>query len=142
MKLNNLHEAQFEVESYLSVEELESDIAQESEFIDRRTIPLIKAEELLMSMNKATARPIPASGQQVKDDLRSADAMGHGNRNQTAKLPKLEILKYSGDYTQWLPFWDKFTAVIDQSNFPVVNKFTYLQVFRSLPKTTQQPSPS
>ena len=38
MKLKNLHEAQFEVESYLSVEELESDIAQESEFIDRRTI--------------------------------------------------------------------------------------------------------
>ncbi|KAK3738950.1 hypothetical protein RRG08_006517 [Elysia crispata] len=53
--------------------------------------------------------------------------MGHGNRNQTTKLPKLEIPKYSGDYTQWQPFWDKFTAVIDQSNLPVVNKFTYLQ---------------
>ena len=75
MKLKNLHEAQFKVESYLSVEELESDIAQESEFIDRRTIPLIKAKELLMSKNKATARSIPASDQQVEDDLRSADAM-------------------------------------------------------------------
>ena len=127
MKLKNLHEAQFEVESYLSVEELESDITQESEFIDRRTIPLIKAKELLMSINKATARSIPASDQQVEDDLRSADAIGHGNRDQTTKLPKLEIPKYSGDYTKWQPFWDKFTAVIDQSNLPVVNKFTYLQ---------------
>ena len=127
MKLKNLHEAQFEVESYLSVEELESDITQESEFIDRRTIPLIKAKELLMSINRATARSIPASDQQVEDDLRSADAIGHGNRDQTTKLPKLEIPKYSGDYTKWQPFWDKFTAVIDQSNLPVVNKFTYLQ---------------
>ena len=75
MKLKNLHEAQFKVESYLSEEELESDIAQESEFIDRRTIPLIKAKELLMSKNKAIARSIPASDQQVEDDLRSADAM-------------------------------------------------------------------
>ena len=80
-----------------------------------------------MSMNKATARSIPASDQQVEDALRSADAIGHGNRDRTTKLPKLEIPKYSGDYTQWQPFWDKFTAVIDQSNLPVVNKFTYLQ---------------
>ena len=127
MKLKNLHEAQFEVESYLSVEELESDVAQEFEFIDRRTIPLIKAKEPLMRTNKATARSIPGSDQQIEDDLRSADAMGHGDSNQTTKLPKLEIQKYSGDYTQWQPFWDKFTAVIDQSNLPVVNKFTHLQ---------------
>ena len=71
MKLKNVHE----VESYLGVEELESDTAQESEFTDRRTIPLVKAKEKLNSMNKATARSIPTSDQQVEDDLRSADAM-------------------------------------------------------------------
>ena len=71
MKLKNVHE----VESYLGVEELESDTAQESEFTDRRTIPLVKAKDKLNSMNKATARSIPTSDQQVEDDLRSADAM-------------------------------------------------------------------
>ncbi|KAK3801499.1 hypothetical protein RRG08_042147 [Elysia crispata] len=71
MKLKNVHE----VESYLGVEELRSDTAQESEFTDRRTIPLVKAKEKLMSMNKATARSIPTSDQQVEDDMRSADAM-------------------------------------------------------------------
>ena len=71
MKLKNVHE----VESYLGVEKLESDTALESEFTDRRTIPLVKAKEKLNSMNKATARSIPTSDQQVEDDLRSADAM-------------------------------------------------------------------
>ncbi|RUS83530.1 hypothetical protein EGW08_008709 [Elysia chlorotica] len=56
------------------------------------------------------------------DDLssvRSTNDVGQENHKQTTKLPKLEIPRYSGDYTEWQPFWDKFTAVIDESNLPV-----------------------
>ncbi|KAK3803545.1 hypothetical protein RRG08_027822 [Elysia crispata] len=47
---------------------------------------------------------------------------------QVSRLPKLELPKFSGEYTEWQTFWDKFRAVIDSNNsIPTVNKFTYLQ---------------
>ena len=44
-----------------------------------------------------------------------------------ARLPTLELPKFSGDHTGWQPFWDKFKAVIDNSDLATVTKFTYLQ---------------
>lgn len=43
------------------------------------------------------------------------------------KLPKLELPKFFGDFTSWPTFWDKFVAVVDSTDLPPVNKFTYLQ---------------
>ena len=35
--------------------------------------------------------------------------------------------KFSGDHTDWQTFDDKFRAVIDETDIPVINKFSYLQ---------------
>lgn len=43
------------------------------------------------------------------------------------KLPRLELPKYSGDLTEWQSFWDRFEALVDQSELPDISKFSYLQ---------------
>ena len=42
------------------------------------------------------------------------------------KLPRLELPKYAGELTEWQSFWDKFEAIVDQCELPVISKFNYL----------------
>ena len=44
-----------------------------------------------------------------------------------ARLPKLELPKFSGNYLEFTSFFDKFLAIVDGSELPAVTKFTYLQ---------------
>ncbi|GFR75880.1 Pao retrotransposon peptidase family protein [Elysia marginata] len=44
-----------------------------------------------------------------------------------ARLPKLELPKFSGNYLEFTSFFDKFLAVVDKGELPAVTKFTYLQ---------------
>ena len=46
------------------------------------------------------------------------------NRNINAKLPKLVITKFKDIPTDWLRFWDQFTAEIDSADAPQVTKFS------------------
>ena len=44
------------------------------------------------------------------------------------KLPKLNITKFSGDFTQWNSFWDIFnTSVHRRTDLEGIEKFTYLK---------------
>ena len=44
------------------------------------------------------------------------------------KLPKLNISKFSGDFTQWKAFWDIFnTSVHKRTDLDQIEKFTYLK---------------
>ena len=44
------------------------------------------------------------------------------------KLPKLNISKFSGDFTQWKAFWDIFnTSVHKRTDLEQIEKFTYLK---------------
>jgi hypothetical protein len=43
------------------------------------------------------------------------------------KLPKLAITKFSGKFSDWLPFWNTFEAEIDSVDLPSVSKFGYLK---------------
>ncbi|KAJ8042497.1 hypothetical protein HOLleu_13566 [Holothuria leucospilota] len=49
-----------------------------------------------------------------------------GPNTSNAKLPKLDIKKFSGDITEWQTFWDQFKAAVDSTTLPKGNKFTYL----------------
>ena len=46
------------------------------------------------------------------------------DQNINAKLPKLVITKFKGTPTDWLWFWDQFTAEIDSADVPQVTKFS------------------
>ena len=50
-------------------------------------------------------------------------------KSKLPKLPKLVITKFNGQRTDWLRFWRKFTAEIDESDAPKITKFSYLKEF-------------
>ena len=43
-----------------------------------------------------------------------------------ARLPKLELPKFSGKVIEFQSFYDKFNALVHETNLPNVTKFTYL----------------
>ena len=50
--------------------------------------------------------------------------------SHAVNLPKLEIKKFSGEYTKWQTFMDSFTAAVDSArNLSHVEKFNYLRCY-------------
>lgn len=106
-KMETLKEAQQAVEIELETEEdLNADIAEAAEIEER-------AEKIRLKLLKARGRK---------------DASGDATSSTTAavQLPKLDLPKFSGEIIQWQPFWDTFTANIDNQDLPEVSKFAYL----------------
>ena len=46
---------------------------------------------------------------------------------QNIKLPKLQIRKFSGKFSDWFPFWNTFEAEIDSTDLAAVSKFGFLK---------------
>ena len=45
------------------------------------------------------------------------------------KLPKLELKKFNGNHSKWIPFWDTFEASVHKNeNLLLIDKFNYLNV--------------
>ena len=54
------------------------------------------------------------------------NAKGESQQNIRAKLPKLVISKFYGDFQDWQRFWGQFIETIDKTTMPSITKFTYL----------------
>ena len=114
-RLKILDDVQNDVEASLTnLEELETDIEAAADFREEKTTILMKAKHVLKDFERQTS--IQQSHRNTPSDSRS-----------DTKLPKLELPSFSGKYTDWQPFWDKFRAIVDSSTIPTTNKFTYLQ---------------
>lgn len=52
----------------------------------------------------------------------------HDNFPNCVKLAELPLKTFSGDFKQWLPFWEQFrTAVHENNALSGTDKFNYLQ---------------
>ena len=112
-RLKILDDVQSKVESELPEEEIEADVEQAGAIRD-------KAKQCLKKVMRAFVKLFP-----VQLD---SDSIYQGTSNvQGVKLPKLELPKFSGVVTEWPTFWEKFEAIVDESDIPTVSKFTYLQ---------------
>ena len=128
-RLSSLDEqqAQFELELE-DLSELEADIEETDKF--RRSARKICAE----------------AAKRLKTDSDESDNVSTSSKDNTeVKLPRLELPKFSGELTDWQSFWDRFEALVNQSDLPVISKFSYLQsllqgealsVIQGLPFTT------
>ena len=114
-RLSAYDEAQSSVELLTDSDALETEVEESEAYRDNRFSYLVKAKELL---DRKTNDAVAA-------DMESASASN--SVLHQAKLPRLELPKFSGDHTQWQSFWDKFTAIVHMSDLPSVSKFTYLQ---------------
>ena len=51
---------------------------------------------------------------------------GNNNTPQTVKLQKYTITPFSGDYKDWVRFWNQFSVEVDRSTISEISKFNYL----------------
>lgn len=114
-RLRLYDEAQSAVEELICAEDVEADTEQSELFREERIHSYVKAKEFLESMISITEKDEPIN------------STSHTSTLHQAKLPTIELPKFSGDHTQWQSFWDKFTAIVHVSDIPAVSKFTYLQ---------------
>ena len=64
-----------------------------------------------------------------EDSSSRVDSSTVGQR-PAVKLPKLEIVKFRGDYTKWQTFTDYFKAVIHSpATLSNIDKFNYLRCY-------------
>lgn len=116
-RLSNLKEAQSKLELEVEEDELEREIEAE-DFRYEKQMARRLCEERLHAPTAASeaSRVIPAS---------SVSGQSHGSQSLQARLPKLELPKFSGDITQWQSFWDHFSHIYE-TDLPVISKLTYL----------------
>ena len=102
-------QAQFEIELE-DFSELEADIEEADKF--RRSARKVRAE----------------AAKRLKTDSDENDSVSTSSKDKTeVKLPRLELPKFSGELTDWQSFWDRFEALVNQSDLPVISKFSYSQ---------------
>ena len=74
---------------------------------------------------------MPTQGQDVLPWLYASTSQFQASLpspKKTAKLPKLEVKKFSGRIQEWQEFWDSFEGAIDKNeSLAAVDKFSYLQ---------------
>ena len=111
-KMDAFDAAQSAYEMEVEDEEVEKCIEEASNFRDNISSSVLKATTLLKAKS-----PKVESGDGKSNSDYSSLKVG-------VNLPKLDLPKFDGTIKDWQPFWDKFTAVIDDSELPSVNKFT------------------
>lgn len=109
-RLAALDEVQAEIEVELDPEDLEADLDAAHQFREETTARLAAARQKL---------------QESDEDVRSVRS-GESTSAARAKLPKLELPKFRGEVTEWQTFWDQFTSHIDETDMPLISKFSYL----------------
>ena len=114
-------EAEIEVENLVAVENLDAEIDAAADY--RETANTAKLS-LVKAWNKA--HPPQQQQQQVTAPSEaSVNSRGESNKPK-ARLPKIELPKFSGDVLKWTPFWQQYEACIDKEELPAVTKFNYL----------------
>ena len=115
-RIRNLDEAQATVEFELEESDIEEDIVKAADFRNNVRQIRIQAAKILTDLTC------------IKEDSNSNHSVAASSANTVeAKLPKLELPTFSGDVTTWMPFWEQFQVVIDDTELPDVSKFSYLQ---------------
>ena len=114
-RLATLDEVQSSLELEIGdVQELENDIEYADLFRREVRVSRVQATQRLLDLEKRE-RPPSESG--------STETVSLSN----VRLPKLELPRFSGELTEWQAFWDRFIALVDESDIPVISKFCYLQ---------------
>ena len=75
-------------------------------------------------------------GETQAEYLVGGDSGKHGTSStQSVKLQKYTISPFSGDYKDWLRFWNQFTVEVDGSSISEISKFNYLlELVKGKPK--------
>ena len=111
--------------------ELDSQIQQLIEEDDELGADVEEAADVFLQFLQAAERAVKWCHGRIKEMQPpgpSAAATPSGG-SLTTKLPKLTLPSFSGEYTQWVSFWDQFTTLVDSKrDMTNVEKLSYLKL--------------
>ena len=114
-KLSKYEDCMQEYLSLIPLEEIDTTIQDSEEYMHNARKPLLEARKKL--------QPQDVSNQNAP----SAASAVSESRQTSIRLPKIELPRYSGDYTEWLTFWQHFSSHgHTNEEIPIISKFTYL----------------
>ena len=121
-RFQSLCEIQQTVEEYLDEDDLDNDIEEADSFLDSYRNVKVKAEKFVQIYKQhndslTLTQPITPPNSEIPCNISTT----------ISSLPKLEIKKFGGQFSEWTEFFDRFSAIVDKSSIPVINKFSYLQ---------------
>lgn len=128
-RLEKLELFQSEVENTLldDDEALNAEIDEAKAFRNIADQAIWKAQQLLDEvLSKKDECLSEASGGQPAATS-GQPAVASSGHSLGARLPQLRIPIFDGDILNWTSFIDQFNAVVDQSDLPIITKFTYLR---------------
>ncbi|XP_037521402.1 uncharacterized protein LOC119398643 [Rhipicephalus sanguineus] len=116
---NEVNSVNDEIEPLVTDEDAENEFQQTCEYKDRIVACLARLQRQMT----VTSRPT------------NAEPAGNGSASQTTselrtrvKLPKFELVKFSGRRSDWQPFWEVFEQVVDKNEeLSLLDKFHYLR---------------
>lgn len=113
---------QAQIEAVVSPEGLDLEIEESEGFRSAKLETLAEGRQLLEQCLSSVAAPAPTTASTGSVTGMPSVYSLHPS------LPKIELPYFSGDYTCWQAFYDKFNAIVhSNSQLPTISKFTYLQ---------------
>jgi hypothetical protein len=96
-------------------------LKHKSELQEQLLTRQVKLEQSLSKLN------VSRTGEDVDIEVKA--------RPQTVKLQKYTITPFTGDYKDWLRFWNQFSVEVDASGISEISKFNYLlELLKGKPK--------
>eukprot|EP00794_Sanderia_malayensis_P016358 gene16358-biopygen12051 len=106
----------------------DEEIEETVHFEERINIALLSIDEVKSEVEKPK---LTRSTWEISiNSLSSKNGSKIATRKVLAKLPKLELKKFSGKPEDWPEFWDGFKSAIDENEeVNAVDKFSYLRYY-------------
>ena len=122
----------------VTLEELNHEIERQKIINEEAMMRLIKEQR---ELGKSTKQRIKFGEEwlqrRLEIETKSTKQVLQGDNNtpQTAKLQKYTITSFSGDYKDWVRFWNQFSVEVVRSTINEISKFNYLlELTKNKPK--------
>lgn len=124
-RMDAFYNIQSELELEISDEEIDQCVTEAAEFKKSHTGVLLKAAKILKEFED---KEESVKGESTRSGSCHSSNCSHYSRHAVpnARLPKIDLPKFDGTIVSWQPFWDKFKALVDNTDIPPITKFTYL----------------
>ncbi|XP_064461641.1 uncharacterized protein LOC135371581 [Ornithodoros turicata] len=131
VNLEELKEINSEFEGHLKDDELEVEYEMALEYEENSIKEMsnlrVALQELTSVSTPATQVAAPTNVALLGTQSAAHTPSLHGNHAGT-RLPKLQLMRFRGDLSEWLPFWEQFKGTVhNNSNLSQPEKFFYLR---------------
>lgn len=113
-----------EIEPLISEDDLEEEYAQVLEYKDRIVQCLARLEQQINGDPRQDSPDQTTATERTNDD----GPQPATSQRINAKLPRIELGKFSGRRHEWQPFWELFEQMVDKNeDLSTLDKFHYLK---------------